>query len=358
MHLTGLKKIEYWNSWSAHNNRLLLINILSFIKDHHDLLQLPWNGMSLILAKDDAAAFNIDYIEGYIRIDCSNISAHWISAFQQITKQHLKQMKEVHNQINQLSRDMEERLTHWVNDELSNHREINKPKFVIEIVRGFTCTQRRYAEWIGRIQKESQDIQIESRKSVNLHDLKQPQSDSNFKLPTLPQLPSSFDQASSTDRIDLPPLRIRCIIEDSHGTKLLSNGNLRFDCLSTATQIQQLIHFQISQSIQRTHQQQLVDTEISSLERGLITHLEISSMQRGSGIDEEKYLTALRNLTSYLAQKNALSESLISMHQKKKLNRGILKHLRGLRVIIGYYHGIRDDGACLLPWNFRILEVV
>ena len=44
----------------------------------------------------------------------------------------------------------------------------------------------------------------------------------------------------------------------------------------------------------------------------------------------------------------------IIAYYNRSFNRGIYKHLRGLTLVVGHYVGMRDDGACLIPWNFQM----
>lgn len=305
-------------------------NILQYIQEHQNELQLPWTGLSLLIAKDDAASLDIDYIERVIRIDCSDIAAQWIFAFQRISQEHLQTMKEIQLQIETLQYEIEQVFRYWI-EKSKQHLSLPSlsPNITINIQRGFTCSQRRYAEWLGKIQREI--FTLESKSSGH---------------------PSSFPSSSALSRgspeMEIAPLRLNFIIEDSHGTKLLVNGSFQIDVNTSATQIKELIQRNLGSAIDQIKHQQVIDEKTINLQSQLVHRLELLSISRGKGVQEDQYLFALQNLLNYLHRKNA----------RNTRNRGILKHLSGVRVIIGHYHGIRDDGACLLPWNFKILETL
>ena len=91
-----------------------------------------------------------------------------------------------------------------------------------------------------------------------------------------------------------------------------------------------------------SHAQQLTDTaEVQHKVRG---ELQLQQLRRGVGVDDEQYLTCLRNMHAYLR---------LSSNGRSK---SALRQLSGLRVIVGSYLGVSDDGSCIIPWDMNLPE--
>ena len=74
--------------------------------------------------------------------------------------------------------------------------------------------------------------------------------------------------------------------------------------------------------------------------RELEATLSLASLETGPGVDEGAFEQFLRRLQEYTGASTA-----------RGAGAGALSGLRGLRVRVGRYLGVADDGACILPWD-------
>jgi hypothetical protein len=342
LRMTGLDKIEYWNSWSLQNNRLLLTSIIHFVEDNRDLLQLPWNGLSLLFGKDDSPRKDIDYVERTIYIDCSEPSMQWKNSLLKITQQNLRIMREIAEKVLKIKSFFRNYIYHLLKSEMMKQNQPvpdGKPLITIDIEKGFTCSETQFSHFLARIQKD-----------FGHYD-------------TLPESLSSHENGSSknnssSNSLDSSLFHVKIVIEDRYGTKLLPTGTFRIDWQASRDKIEEILHRDALHGLQLIQENNFMMKELENLEKDLVHLLDLRSLEKGKGINDDQYLACLKNIHSYLMkrdkQKKAWSKDYNEHPLSSSMIRGIFQHLYGLKVSIGYFSGIRDDGVILLPWNFRI----
>jgi hypothetical protein len=340
--MTGLEVIEYWNSWSLQNNRLLLTSIIHFIEDNRTLLQLPWSGLSLIFGKDDSPRKDIDYIERTIYIDCTEPSMQWKNSLLKITQQNLQVMHEIAEKVLSIKSFFRNYIYHLLKIEMINQDQPvpdGKPLISIDVEKGFTCSETQFSHFLARIQKEFGHY---DKLPASLLSCDRDSSRNNY----------------SSTSLDSSLFHVKIVIEDRYGTRLLPNGTFRIDWQASYDKIEELFHRDALHGLQLIQQNNFMMKELDNLEKDIIALLDLRSLEKGKGINDEQYLMSLKNIHSYLMkrdkQKKVWSKDIVEHPLSSSMIRGIFQHLYGLKVCIGYFSGLRDDGVILLPWNFRI----
>jgi hypothetical protein len=331
--------------------------MLSYCQENKKDLQFPWKGLTLIIAKDDAASEEVDYVEKYIRVDCSDISAQWMAAFSRITQLKLLKMEEISEKIQLMEKETVERLTllFLYQQQTTRHtvgiREEyldRVPRFVLELSKGHTCNEKKFAYFLSRMEQQlptTPPFQASETQSIPIDSIGRKATDTAATVE---------DNTADQHEIDSRLMKIKIIIEDSYGTKLLEDGSFRLDYTISAQEIVDLWNGEnLWNCFEKTLKHLQAEDEVHSMEQNIQQTLRCLSIHKGLGIDDDKYFSALRNLNLYLLRKNRIKSF---PADKGSLNKGMLKHLHGLNIVIGHFHGIRDDGACMIPWNFPIHE--
>lgn len=327
MNLTGLEKIEFWNSWSSHNNHMLLQNIIRYIEDNKSTLHLPWTGLKLIIAKDDASTKDVDYIERSIRIDCSDVSAQWIYSLGRIQSENIIVMNDIKEKVEKAKESFEKNALQTILSVIRRKEDYQlQGDITLSVLKGFSCSEKKFAEFIMKMQSEYLNT-VESMEET--------------------------DHIPTTTDLDHLPNNLNIVVEDSYGARLLETGDLRLDCGLSASRVKQLLTDRSTDFIEASRRYMNQRDEIDSLKKSLIHQLLLKDLDRGIAVDDEKFLTFLRNTKQYIEQQNSNIHPL-HWDTTKSLNRGVFADLEKLRIVVGHYSGIRDDGACLIPWDFRL----
>lgn len=324
MELTGACGVEFRTSWSAQNNMVLLSTILQMIdSSRSQLLSLPWSGLTLIISTDETQ-FNlpygyIDYEERHVYINPTYTPSQWVLA---LCKDRSSVYYQHHNDTrNEMKVILERYLTKEI-EKLTN-------KVVeTEIIKGFTCSGVGYRNFLSGIALE---VQRHSGSSID-------------PKPTTGTTTSSSSSGTSSGQVRSTTLRLRFIVEDSHGTKILPNGVIRLDSskLNYLTTIHAVIlqKNSILSALTQSEEARQKEGQVAQLMAAIRGKLELEQISYGAGVDEEKMETCLRSLSTYMARRNG--------------SRGSLKELRGMNLVVGHYLGIADDGSCILPWDLQL----
>lgn len=326
--------------------------ILDYIeKNAAKIESFPWQGMKLIITRDNCTQTPIDYIEHSIRIDCSNVPNEWMYIFTQITQSRLQLMQDVQAQIRVLEKNFLAIFEHYFTSVVTRQSPTNTlnkrvPHYQIRLQKGFTCSERMYGYFL---------LTMNTFKTVITP---------NTSSTTTTNATFSDDVMHSREQeLTTKPIIIDVIIEENHGTKVLPRtGQFRVDAKATGSQILALLEQEAITALQTITQYQAEQDRWARYQEEIVTVLGITILDKMAGIDEAKFVHALEGIHQYLEAKNGSLSRLVMMmtHEKamdgqsqakNKCNRGIFRHLVGMKVMIGYYCGIRDDGACILPWN-------
>lgn len=144
---------------------------------------------------------------------------------------------------------------------------------------------------------------------------------------------------SCSHSIDVPPLPLRITIEDSHGTRILEDGNFRVDVRADAATVLRLLTKGSADIALLAAQHQQRQDEITRLCAQLQADLGILKFAPGVGVTDEQFLDFLRRLDAY---------------RRDSVTKEALLQLKGLDVTVGHYLGITDEGGCILPWELSL----
>eukprot|EP01036_Dinobryon_divergens_P026070 gene26070-34675_t len=320
MQLTGACGVEFHTSWSAQNNMVLLSTILQMIESSRSqLLSLPWNGLKLIISTDETQ-FNLPY--GYIDYDERNVyinptytPSQWIIALSRDRSSTSLLYQQHHDARIEMKNLFERYLTQEI-------KKLTNKVVEIEIAKGFTCSELGYHNFLSGIALEVKQHLGASIANDNVE----------------PSGSTRPGQVRSTTH------RLRFIVEDSHGTKILPDGAIRLDSskLNSLAVIHAIIlqKSSILSALTQSEEARQKEAHVAQLMTAIRGKLELEKITYGAGVDEEKMETCLQSLSTYMARRNG--------------SRGSLKELRGMNLVVGHYLGIADDGSCILPWDLQL----
>eukprot|EP00981_Chlorochromonas_danica_P004829 scaffold967_cov173-Ochromonas_danica.AAC.40 len=329
--LTGLKDIAFHNSWSSLNNILLMQRLISDLTEEENGLLVNYladgkikkmlEGMTLVVHNDPMQESSVDYVEHKVFLDCSanEVSVEWVHLIISLSRlqgsdQTILSRDKVFRYTNEIEGVIGEALSLSVGQELH-----------VKMRKGFTCSQRGYLTFLAQAERSVQALS----RAVALTD---GASDSNDvegrKLPNSPK-----------------GIFLEVVIEENHGTKMLSDGNYRLDAYCDFQKALEMMQRCAEDCINCRKSFQAQKEKLSFLQLEIGTRLGVKSITAGLGIKDEMFLQALTTIYDYLATR------------KHHTNRGVLKHLEGLDLRIGHYTSIADDGACIIPWDCSIVDL-
>jgi len=140
----------------------------------------------------------------------------------------------------------------------------------------------------------------------------------------------------------LLPLQMDFVVEQGHGTKLLGSGSFRVDCRATSVTISNLLEAEAQEALARVVREATLQKHIEELSVALNTNVGINSMEPGVGVDKLMFYSCLERMCNHC---NIDPTNPADSHGTK----GKLRNLLGLKVRIGRYLGLSDDGSVILP---------
>mmetsp|Transcript_20188 Transcript_20188/g.28944 ORF Transcript_20188/g.28944 Transcript_20188/m.28944 type:complete len:471 (+) Transcript_20188:3036-4448(+) len=306
---TGVSSVEFRNSWSAQNNTIFITSILRTIQTSHHYFSLPWTGFKLIISQDDTnqslLSASVDYLERCIYINPTHTPSQWIQTLSKV--QHANNMIPMDTiATSHYQEEMEAYLIYLLS-------QLNMNGVHVKIKRGFTCSESAYRMFLNNTIKAMKQLPFN-------HDI----------------INTSFQSLHNDFSL------LQFIIEDSHGTKMLSNGNIRLDCKASIITIQNLLQQKeaIKNCILQSQKSYQLQQEMILLSNTLKEKLLLKDIMTGVGVDEIKMKVFLQTLDEYISSRNG--------------RLGVLKHLSGMKLVVGYYLGIADDGSCIVPWDMQL----
>lgn len=327
IHRTKLKEILYWNSWSAHNNALLLHHILQGLDDDPDSYHLPWSELSLIITKDHGFPFDVDLLEGVIRLDSGQVAAVWMKSLAAINQQDLQAAAKINANLKNKKQQFEKILTYQLDSILRKSNIYSDRRIEVKVEKGFTCTQRAFGQFIHN------------------HFL-------STSSPNVTLKPHSNDKAeTSSSYLEMQPVCMILKVEEAHGTKLLKDGTLRIDSTCSTTLMNEMLANHAVPWLGHALQQEQDQEELERLKKHLCHVLMLRSIARVKGVTDQMLLNFLRQMHEYLLQKERDAPVYSPNAQPP---RGLLRGLQDMKLVVGQYASITEDGSCVLPWSFQI----
>ncbi len=343
--ILGVDAISIRVSWSAQNNRMLISNLLRLVQDPTLNLYLPWTNMSLIITADDCSNLPVDSIERHVLINPCQVPMQWIQVFQEVNENAIKMATLNSRKINELKENYEKIVTSYVQSIMipdailagkgMSEQEIKQRLKGIKVLVkcGYTCSQLFFSKHMQAI-IESSNVDSNIKRLIVKLDTTNAADNSDRII----HLSNSKEIALTTSWLDMLPLTLTIVIEEGHGSRLTSKGDIRVDCRSSAAQTLQLLKANSHKAIELVAEIKILLHNIELLKTVLIKRLNIISIDNGIGVNLSMIYQCLCRLNEYTTANPYF---------------GKFRHLSGLRVIIGKYLGLSDEGAVILPhdWN-------
>lgn len=335
----GVKAIEFRYSWSAQNNTVLIHAILSLIEHHYQELSLPWTGMTLVLSSDDSTHDPVDATEAHVKINPADVPMQWLRIFQSVRIDTLMKVHAVEQSLSDQVQYTEKIFSKVIKYYLLNRLKWspeNASQLNVVLKRGFTCSRGNMIQFLSNTNAAVGDHIILRNDNDTYND-----TDININIINNEEIDNNHTSMRGFDMrwVDALPLQIKITIEEGHGTRLLESGDFRVDCRASWTNIEQLIQNRIIESIEKVVDRKLLLQRLDKAKQRLCSRLKIVSIDAGVGVDDMKFEKCLSGMDAYLNQSD----------NRNKGNK--LRGLAGVKVKIGKYLGMSDDGACILPWN-------
>ena len=275
----------------------------------------------------DQVGHPVDYSERAVYLNPTDVPVQWSQVLDSIRREELQLgVDELNGRIHALTRRLQSELGLLLNahlQQLSNEAAAaaaafpQPPNVTVVVRRGFTCRRDRLLQFL------SQQMIIDN------DDLMQASSQSG-------------DEASWGDspRVQSHPIEVSVVVEDAHGSMLLTNGSVRIDVRNSFADVIKLMEGNAADIIHKNAKHHELLCEIDALVLSIHRQLSVRAISQGIGVDETQFAHCLRTIGYYANDREV---------------KPALKQLSGVRVIVGHYLGMTDDGSCVLPWDLELL---
>ena len=438
LHLTGAAGIEYHIAWSAQNCTVMLMRLNAFIRMKQQQQQVeeqqrivsdsstgsmgtkrgrvghvhfPWTGLRVVFTQDGSLRRAVDYAEGALRLDPSEVPIQWLAAMEAVQGPAVQQLAQFHREVEVLRRRCEDAVITWLansllkwkaqqeggggelnelDDELVNGIGVDLD-VTVWLRQGFTCSHARFAAFLQNVEAELQchsgsngdSIAAQTQAYINARlgstDTTQrvhvtaPASDSSAPTAASTAAPT----AAFTSALKAAPVRVLVTVEDGHGSRLLNDGSLRLDCDASCGVIQALLAKHAQACATRSAEAVRELEQLRSLELSVAKRLQLSpdggggaaavaardvTVRAGAGqasigeghMESDAALHSLRAAAGVERDRYLRFLRQMDAHLATRQGRAALQHLRGQRLVAGLYLGVADDGSCILPWDFSL----
>lgn len=328
--MTGARSIEYRHSWSSQNNSIMLSRLITLIEQHIGTIYTPWTNMNIVISKD-ASEFRLNYLDREIILDPTDVPDQWLVVLQSVNPGAIKEVEEQLPKFEVLQSKFESMaqnallrgLCSTASAENSGSELLvpSAPAVHVTVKRGFTCSTTSYYYFLHQMNRKL-DVTVEPGAMLGAENSAQRYTCS--------------DAVNGEQRVQVRPMDVFVIIEDSHGTKLLPDGTFRIDVRADSDAVQALLVKGSSSLSELVKSHNSTQRAIEVLTESLASVIKWQSIRTGVGVDIGQFLVFLQRLDEYVR----LPEC-----------KAALLQLEGLRVVVGHYLGMADDGACILPWE-------
>ena len=346
----GCSSISLRYSWSAQNNAVLFASLLSLVESIGES-RTKLTGLQLVLTADDSSLQPVDAVEAHVLLNPGHVPLQWKTALEAVTPRLLEEAAQARAQIEELRRTCEADMSARLRDALFASGEtssrLREDHLRVDVQRGHTCSKR----WFRQVLYSYAGVceTMTEKKAVTTPLPSSPSSPLPSSSGALMVLsPSSFYSTSSSSSLPSHanhwlahvPLSVTVVIEEGHGSKLLPNGHLRVDCRASPHAIRALIDRHALESVTATADNHRLAATTTQMRDGLSERLRLRSLEPGVGVRQDMFLEFLGRCDAFLRATNG--------------NRGLLGSLCGLRVKVGKYLGLTDDGCVSLPYNISL----
>jgi hypothetical protein len=337
LELTGAAEVVYRTSWSSQNNALLLGKLIYLIQLNRDVIELPWPHMSIVYSKEESE-HRINYLDREILLDPSDVPEQVLTILQMIRVGALFEAQVHVDQIARLQESFENAASAIIHTAMRSGtapQHTLSSDVVISVRRGHTCSITNFYYFLYTMNEQRLFTSAEAE-LVELGTNNQRAVDSETK----DTADVTTHTHSTPHELKRPPLQVRITIEDRYGTKLLEDGSFRIDVRAERDDVYALLQRGAQGLVEQIAQHRVLQDGIALLTSSVMAELDLLSVTPAVGVNEEQFVEFLRRLKAYSRRSNP--------------NRGALLQLHGLKVVVGHYLGVTDDGACVLPWELSL----
>lgn len=287
--------------------------------------------MHIVFAKD-ASEFRLNYLDQEIILDPTDVPDQWLVVLQSVNPDaihevqlHAQKFDILHSKFesmvcNALLQGMQGVLDGNVD---AIESTVSAHNIHVHVKRGFTCSLTNYYYFLHKMNQKLNVVEV-----PGLH------STTNSSSGDPEQL-----HATAESGVQLRPLEVNIVVEDAHGTRLLPDGTFRIDVRADLGDVQALLlegSKRLPELLQRHYEEQC---EIEALITSLTRTIQWLSIRPGVGVSSTQLLVCLQRMDEYLRVPQAKSA---------------LLQLSGMRVQVGHYLGMADDGSCIVPWEIAL----
>ena len=270
--------------------------------------------MSIAFTKEEGEQ-RINYVDREICLTSADVPEQILSVLQSVKVSAIQESDSHMEQIDKLKARFESAATAILIGTLNQKGVRGISTVNVRVRRGFTCSMSHFYYFLYMMNKQELILNA-TRIGV-----------------------SNTSPGSSSAGLQKNPVVLTITIEDSHGTKILPDGSFRIDVRADTEIVYTLLHNNAKGLAELAKQHQQMRVEIAKRKKGIISLLGLESLEPGKGVTEEQFLEFLQQLDAYGSHPDYLNA---------------LLQLQGLRVVVGHYLGVADDGACILPWEFAL----
>ena len=322
--------IELRYSWSAQSNAILFGHLLGLLESFQFKGQM--SGLKLVLTADDFIQ-NVDPVEGHVLLNPSHVPQQWRDTLSGINPALVLDAKRAQRDLMFLTALVEDELLHLVRAIFAESG--CKDKVRVELRNGHTCSRRWLMHFLtswsegARPQLPITNISKAIHKQISL-----------VSAGTFPPSQPSTDKDNLSWLQELP-VSIRVVVEEGHGSKLLEDGDLRVDCRASRAKVESLMRASAVEALRKTAERKKTQMRIDDRKARICDRFNLISIEVGVGVSESEFDFFLSQVENYFS---SLSPGAV----------GLLGSLVGLRLRVGKYLGLADDGTPILPWSLEL----
>lgn len=343
--ILGCDRIDLRYNWSAQNNAVLFSSLLSLLESIEYKTRMT--GLDLVLTADDFCR-PVDAVEGHVLLNPGHVPNQWKDALNAVTPSVLQEAHTARQLIETMTAEMSVVLGSLVREALyeASKEKLGSKHIFVAVKRGHTCSKRWFMHFLRSWEDTTPLLNPRGSSVIALeHSIQRGDTNSNryhspdIASPSIASTSSSGSAlATSLCWLAQLPLCIQVVVEEGHGSKLLETGAFRIDCRASRDKVETLLHSQALDSVKKTAENKQTLLKIEQLRANIVEQLDIAGLDAGVGVGNEKLAEFLSRVDAYL-------------RAQRQGNRGVLGSLRGMRIKVGRYLGIGDDGSVSLPFN-------
>lgn len=287
--------------------------------------------MHIVFCKEEHE-FRVNYLDHAILLNPTDVPVQWLSVLASIdldaiaeVRKHAAKFDILHSKFESMAEAVLVRGLGLA----SEHSGVPAQRITVRVRRGFTCSLTNYFYFLHVMNQ-----QLNTFESVALEG---GPAESQFPSNGGPDPTTRNEtQQQQPQQMQIRPMEISIVVEDSHGTKLLQDGSFRVDARADTSTVHALLAQGSVSLVQLVRRYYDLQTETLRLSAHLIKTLHLLDIQRGVGVSDEQFVTCLQRMELYCEDSRT---------------RNSLQQLDGFRVVVGHYLGMADDGACIIPWD-------